>query len=126
MPNIQRSRLMVAALVALSFIGLCSSPSPAAASTLSATMYCTGLGGGPPRGYFYCNASVSGGSGSYSYLWQLSSNALIDSQSNGSSSSHIDGSCRSNYSYTVTFTVTDSLGATASSISRGFCSTIQP
>jgi subtilisin family serine protease len=84
-------------------------------STLAVTsLYCEDMGGGGP--YYnttYCEAYVSGGTGVYSFDWNVIESTRYDF-ANGS---QITGVCTG--SYPVTFTVTDSSGATAS-LSRTF------
>lgn len=84
---------------------------PAHATTLSAgPMGCANNGGGS----FYCVASPSGGTGTYtSFVWKIQEGTT----SLGSSTTSIpelQSYCTVGKYYTVSVTVTDSAGATAS------------
>lgn len=88
-----------------------------ASSTLTVTsLHCEDTGGG---GTYYnetfCYAEVSGGTGGNSYHWDV----IVTSQSDGPNYSSITGVCTD--SYPVTFTVTDSSGATASASGTFVC-----
>jgi hypothetical protein len=79
-------------------------------SVLTVTgLYCADEGGG---GTYYnltsCMASASGGTGGYTWSW----NVIVTHQSDGGSNSYIEGVCTD--SYPVTVTVRDGAGATAS------------
>ncbi|MEW5928176.1 MAG: hypothetical protein AB1941_11875 [Gemmatimonadota bacterium] len=80
-----------------------------ASSVLTITnLYCLDVGGG---GTYYnntqCQASASGGTGSYAWNWDV----IVNYQSDSGSSSYIQGVCTD--SYPVSVRVTDSAGATA-------------
>lgn len=92
-------------------------PEPPAAAhdfTASSTLTVTSLscedvgGGGLYYNETYCRGEVSGGTGGNTYHWDV----IVNSQTDGPDYSVISGVCTD--SYPVTFTVTDSSGATAS------------
>lgn len=103
--------LSVATLALALTTGGAVQPAPTeAANTLSVTyLYCEDTGGG---GTYYnntfCEAYVSGGTGSYTFDW----NVIETSRADFADGSVITGVCTD--SYPVTFTVTDSSGASAS------------
>jgi hypothetical protein len=97
--------LIFAALIA---VGLGSSPVPAYAATLTVTS----LDCEPRHGGFICEAHVSGGTGTYSYLWN--SGAITNSYNFADGSRVVIGCPAGSTTRTITFKVTDSSGATAS------------
>ena len=117
-----RYRSMLAACAAVLALGACADlpTQPAArfadrpAATVGGAltvdyMYCYDTGGG---GYYYnntfCEGTVSGGTGVYTFDWDV----IETSRSDSGNYSSITGVCTD--SYPVTFSVQDSNGATAS------------
>ena len=109
----RRRSILVAALVALGSFGMASQPQPAIAATLTASLSCetTRIG-------FLCDGYVSGGTGSYTYSW----NILTRSRYDGAASSTITAFCTVGTWRSVTFSVQDSSGATASKTTNIYCS----
>ncbi|MET8629658.1 hypothetical protein ABZW30_39035 [Kitasatospora sp. NPDC004669] len=116
-PPAKRAAALAAPLLALATLGLAA---PAHADTaLSADVTCDA---GNSR--WVCDASVSGGSGSYSYSWSAVTNAGFFS---GLASSSAYGPCRTNMPAGVQVTVTDTAtGASVSAPGRFFCYAIAP
>ncbi|HEY0735800.1 MAG TPA: hypothetical protein VGD69_12890 [Herpetosiphonaceae bacterium] len=111
--SLRRQSILIAALVALGSFGIASQPQPAVASTLTATLGCETL-----RTGFICDGYVSGGTGIYTYSW----NILYKSRYDGAASSTITVSCSIGTTRSVTFSVQDSSGATASKSVNVYCS----
>ncbi|HEU4324297.1 MAG TPA: hypothetical protein VFS21_14185 [Roseiflexaceae bacterium] len=102
---------------------LTSAQSARAASPITIWMYCEGLGGGPRYSNFACNASPTGGTGSYSYSWSGSGGVLwFNFLDTGS----MTGGCRNGVRSQVTLTVTDSVGNTGSASNYFVCYEIVP
>ena len=97
--------LTVACLLAVAVAG---SPLPAVAATLTVTS----LSCEPRHGGFVCEAYVSGGTSTYSYLWN--SGAITNSYDFANGSRVAVGCPVGSTTRTITFKVTDSSGATAS------------
>ncbi|MBV9787497.1 MAG: hypothetical protein JOZ51_04955 [Chloroflexi bacterium] len=108
-----RRSILIAALVALGSFGMASQPQAAIASTLTATLSCETL-----RTAFLCDGYASGGTGVYSYSW----NVAYKSRYDGAASSTITVSCTVGTWRSVTFSVQDSSGATASKTVNVYCS----
>jgi len=95
--------LSVATLLA---VGIGSSPLPASADTLAVTS----LDCQPRHGGYLCTGYVSGGTGTYTYLWNIGA-----TYSGPDSSKAVTGCPTGSTTVrTVRFTVTDSSGASAS------------
>lgn len=109
----RRRSILIAALVALGSFGIASRPQPAIAATLTAALTCETL-----RTSFICDGTVSGGTGVYTYSW----NILYKSRYDGAAGSTITVSCAVGTTRSVTFSVQDSSGATASKTASVYCS----
>ncbi|MFY2556094.1 hypothetical protein ACN469_00465 [Corallococcus terminator] len=73
---------------------------------------------------FRCTGTGSGGGGNrptYSFAWTALTNSFITSQKPGLGTSEIGGYCNPNVSAEVQVTITDSLGATATTTQSFFC-----
>jgi hypothetical protein len=110
-------RFQLLTLAALIALGLGSSVLPASAATLAITS----LDCQPRHGGFVCTGSVSGGTSPYTYLWNQG--ALKTSSSTSTTSTAVVGCpAGSTTVRTITFTVTDSRGATVSQSTQIDCS----
>lgn len=89
-------------------------PPPGASPLQVTSMYCDGTRGG---GRFYCQASVSGGSGNNRYTWSVMPTSRYD----GPDYASINGECGPESGVSVTFRVTDIRGATASASTGFWC-----
>jgi hypothetical protein len=107
--------LLVAALAVL---GLGVNPAPANATTLTITLFsCL-----PQRASFECDAQVSGGTGGNTYTWS----PAPFSQYNYPDHSDAVIKCVIGVTYTISFTVRDSSGATANKSIGKYCSGANP
>jgi len=100
-----RGIMLVAGLVGALLL---PTTSASAAGPLGVTMLCESLGGSR----IDCETNVSGGVAPYTYVWSLGP------QFHGSSASF---GCSPGHSVTVTVTVTDSVGSSASTTRSPFC-----
>lgn len=116
---------MIARLVAvLTFALTVTLAEPAHASTLtvhSVTCAQTGAYAPDPANYgtYSCTANVSGGTGSYSYVWTVSTGWSPGGSFSGGQT--INGVCKYNTVRINEVTVTDSAGATASGTGSVVC-----
>jgi len=110
--GIRRISLLAAATLTVVGLGM-SSPLPASATTFTVTS----LSCEPHLSSLLCDGSVNGGTGGNSYHWTPGG-----SQSNFANSSSLTFGCQIGSWYTVSMTVTDSSGATASRSIRAACS----
>jgi hypothetical protein len=97
-------------------------PAPRAASTLTVTaVYCNNNGGGT----FGCYVEVSGGSGTYvNYALRWTERRLGSTNGPYTASGsywYVTGTCTVGWTLTVTGTVTDSQGTTASGTTNHVC-----
>ncbi|HEX6748879.1 MAG TPA: hypothetical protein VF092_16390 [Longimicrobium sp.] len=97
-------------------------------ATLGGTLHVTNLfceDTGPSGGSYHttaCSGEVSGGTGGNTFNW----NVIQTYREDGPESSYIEGVCSPGTYLTVTFTVTDSSGATAQARYTFRCYTIMP
>jgi hypothetical protein len=116
---------MIARLVAVLLFGLAMSVAqPAHASTLTVnSVNCVQTGAYAPDpanyGTYSCTANVSGGTGSYSYTWTVSTGWYPGSTFSGGQT--INGVCKYNTVRINQVTVQDSSGATASGSGAVVC-----
>jgi hypothetical protein len=75
-------------------------------------------GGG---GVIFCDSTVSGGTGDYTYNWKGISNAFFIGSTHGAT---VHGSCNIGQPFTVKLVVKDSAGAKTSDESFGSCTKI--
>lgn len=115
----RRTCLVIA--LALAALGFAGHGTPASAQTpLSGFMGCWNNGG-----YTYgCSASISGGTGTYSYDWAVTVRpARVGAQTSTyhvlTYDPYLSGWCSAGDRITVTLTVTDSAGATHTTSSMG-------
>lgn len=89
---------------------------------------CTPQGATSPTVFpsFRCLGNASGGTPPYSYSWTGVTNSYVTSWTTNAASSRASGLCDPNVMALVEFTVTDSLGATASGTRSFFCYVIVP
>ena len=106
-------RIRALVIAALAVLGLGVSPLPAAATTLAITS----LGCEPTPYAVICEGLVSGGSPAYTYSWNPAGN-----QSHYSNGSMNTLYCAPGATFIVTFSVRDSVGATASRTISAYCS----
>lgn len=118
------ARLSVRLVAVLLFVLAVSAAQPAYASTLtvnSVTCWQTGSYPADPANYgtYSCTANVSGGTGSYSYIWTVATGWSPGGSFPGGQT--INGNCKYNTVRFNSVTVTDSSGATASGSSYIMC-----
>lgn len=110
-------RLFVSLLIIAAALSISA---PAHATTLAAgPMGCANNGGGS----FYCVASPRGGTGTYtSFVWKVKESGSTSTGTSITAIPELQSYCTVGKYYTVSVTVTDSAGATAtSSLSRFWC-----
>lgn len=106
-------RLLVLLLLV---VAATSASTPAHAETLTVS----NLACYAEAGFFSCDASVSGGTGTYtSFVWGVATGATVTYYNR--SGPYFARGCISGYSYSVSLTVTDSAGATASQGTSFYC-----
>ncbi|MEO6504123.1 MAG: hypothetical protein ABIQ09_19720 [Jatrophihabitantaceae bacterium] len=106
-------RIRALFVAALAVLGMGISPLPANATTLTITS----LSCEPTPSALFCEGWVSGGSPAYTYTWNPAGN-----RSNFSDRSTDTIYCAVGTGFYVTFSVRDSLGATASKRISVYCS----
>lgn len=115
-PRRARSR-KVALVVGLGLATVMSSAVPASAATLAiTTLDCQARHGG-----FVCTGSVSGGTSPYTYLWNQ---GALKTSTSTTTTSNVAVGCPAGSTAvrTISFSVTDSSGATASQSTQIDCS----
>ncbi|NTX05306.1 MULTISPECIES: hypothetical protein [Myxococcus] len=100
----------------------------ALAPLASSISLCTPQGATSPTAFpsFRCLGNASGGTPPYSYSWTGLTHSLVTSWTTNTASSRVSGLCDPDVTARVEFTVTDSLGATASATRSFFCFVVVP
>lgn len=107
--NVNSIRALVLIVAVACLLGI-PSKSGAAPTTLTVGMYCISLG----HARLECHVEVNGGTPPYSYTW-------TPPRTGGSNTIAIIPCARAYSNQTVYLTVTDSLGATASTSDTHYC-----